>query len=191
MVSLISPKRRYAQRYDCKMQPDVSVEGTAELMTIPVSVIVLTFNEEINIGRCLDSVGWCDDVVVLDSLSTDNTCEIAAEKGARVLDRRFDNYANQRNYALTSIQYKHAWVLMLDADEVVPEEMRQEMQTLLTDADADVTADAAHADAAEAAIQHVPVAERPCRYLFQECTARQRRVAAARSFCLVGNHGHV
>ena len=121
------------------MQPDVSVEGTAELMTIPVSVIVLTFNEEINIGRCLDSVGWCDDVVVLDSLSTDNTCEIAAEKGARVLDRRFDNYANQRNYALTSIQYKHAWVLMLDADEVVPEDLRQEMETLLIDAGTDVT----------------------------------------------------
>src|SRR5690606_5011113 len=88
-------------------------------MTLPVSVIVLTFNEELNIARCLDSVSWCDDVVVVDSHSTDRTREIAAAKGARVELRPFDNYANQRNHALKEIEYRHPWVLMLDADEVV------------------------------------------------------------------------
>lgn len=108
-------------------------------MTLPVSVIVLTFNEEANIGRCLDSVAWCDDVVVLDSHSTDATREIAVTKGARVRLRVFDNYAKQRNHALKEIEYKHAWVLMLDADEVVPDDLRQELQTVLAKEDADVT----------------------------------------------------
>lgn len=108
-------------------------------MAPPVSVIVLTFNEEANIGRCLDSVAWCDDVVVLDSHSTDATREIAAAKGARVQLRVFDNYANQRNHALKEIMYKHAWVLMLDADEVVPDDLRQEMQTQLAKEDSNVT----------------------------------------------------
>lgn len=108
-------------------------------MTPPVSVIVLTFNEEANIGRCLDSVAWCDDVVVLDSHSTDATREIIAAKHARIELRVFDDYASQRNHALKTIQYKHAWVLMLDADEVVPEDLRQEIQAVLTRDDADVT----------------------------------------------------
>lgn len=108
-------------------------------MAIPVSVIVLTFNEQANIGRCLDSVAWCDDVVVLDSHSTDATREIAAAKGARVEVRVFDNYANQRNHALKAISYKHPWVLMLDADEVVPDELRQELQSVLACDTADVT----------------------------------------------------
>lgn len=108
-------------------------------MTLPVSVIVLTFNEEANIGRCLDSIAWCDDVVVLDSHSTDATREIAAAKGARVILRVFDNYANQRNHALKEIEYKHPWVLMLDADEVVTDDLRQELQTVLAMADAEVT----------------------------------------------------
>ena len=73
-------------------------------MTLPLSVIVLTFNEEANIDRCLDSVSWCDDVVVLDSHSTDSTREIATSRGAWVLLRKFDNYANQRNYAINAVR---------------------------------------------------------------------------------------
>ena len=109
------------------------------MMKIPVSVIVLTYNEEMNIDRCLESVDWSDDIVILDSFSTDSTQEIAAEKNARVVVRRFDNYANQRNHALTEIRYKHAWVLMLDADEVVPEDLRHEIQSVLMDAGPEVT----------------------------------------------------
>ena len=85
-----------------------------------ISVLILTLNEEGNLADCIDSCGWSDDIVVFDSLSHDRTVEIARAKGARVFERRFDNYAAQRNAALTTVSYKHEWVLMVDADERVP-----------------------------------------------------------------------
>jgi glycosyltransferase involved in cell wall biosynthesis len=92
-----------------------------------ISVLILTLDEEVNLGGCLDSVAWSDDVVVLDSFSKDGTVAIARERGARVFQRAFDNYANQRNFGLRDVEYKHPWVLMLDADERVPAELREEM----------------------------------------------------------------
>ena len=71
---------------------------------MPVSVLVLTLNEEINIGACLDSLSWCDDIVVLDSLSTDQTRSIALSRGARVIERKFDNWSAHQNWAVTSIE---------------------------------------------------------------------------------------
>jgi len=84
---------------------------------VSVSVLILTLNEEINIGACLDSLSWCDDVVVFDSLSTDRTRDIAVERGARVVTRPFDNWSAHQNWAVTNIAFRHAWVLYLDADE--------------------------------------------------------------------------
>jgi glycosyltransferase involved in cell wall biosynthesis len=98
-----------------------------------LSVLVLTFNEEINVRRCLKSVAWSDDVVVLDSGSTDRTVAIAESMGARVLQRRFDDFAGQRNWGLDRAGFKHDWVLHLDADEVVPPEMREEILTAIRD----------------------------------------------------------
>ena len=92
-----------------------------------ISVIILTKNEEINIQRCLESVSWSDDVLVLDSGSTDRTVEIAKNKSARVLNRPFDNFANQRNFALDQCDLRHDWVLHLDADEEVTPELRDEL----------------------------------------------------------------
>lgn len=92
-----------------------------------ISVLILTLNEEVNLKRALGSVNWCDDVVVLDSLSDDGTEEIACTLGARFIEREFDNYAGQRNFGLKEIPYKHKWVLMLDADEVVTPELKDEM----------------------------------------------------------------
>jgi glycosyltransferase involved in cell wall biosynthesis len=94
---------------------------------LSISVLVLTLNEEVNIRGCLESVSWCDDVVVLDSFSEDSTVHIAQELGVRVVQRKFDNYANQRNHGLKEVRYRHSWVLMLDADERVPAELRDEM----------------------------------------------------------------
>ena len=82
-----------------------------------VSAIVLTFNEEANIARCLASLAWCDDIVVVDSASTDRTIEICAEYGARVVQNRFVDFATQRNFALGSVPFRHDWILHLDADE--------------------------------------------------------------------------
>lgn len=106
---------------------------------MPLSVLILTLNEEANIVACLESVRWCDDVVVLDSFSTDRTVELARAGGARVVQRAFDDYARQRNFGLREIAYRHPWVLMLDADERVPEELRAEMLAAVTRA-ADSTA---------------------------------------------------
>ena len=76
--------------------------------------------------ECLESVKWCDDVVVYDSFSSDKTLAIAESKKARIFQRKFDTYSLQRNAAL-QVQFKHQWVLMLDADERVPEDLRDEM----------------------------------------------------------------
>jgi glycosyltransferase involved in cell wall biosynthesis len=92
-----------------------------------VSILILTLNEEINIAECVDTCAWSDDIVVFDSMSTDRTCEIAAAKGARVCQRQFDNYAAQRNAALTTVTFKNPWVLMVDADERVPQDLAAEI----------------------------------------------------------------
>jgi glycosyltransferase involved in cell wall biosynthesis len=94
-----------------------------------ISVLILTLNEEANLGNCLSKVlTWCDDVVVLDSYSTDATERIAKEHGVRFVQREFDNFASQRNYGLKSIPYEHDWVLMLDADEEATLELVEEIQ---------------------------------------------------------------
>ena len=90
-----------------------------------ISVLVLTLNEEINIGDCLDSVAWADDLLVLDSGSEDRTIEIARNKGARVMHRDFDDFASQRNYGLEKGHLRHDWVLHLDADERVTPALRE------------------------------------------------------------------
>jgi glycosyltransferase involved in cell wall biosynthesis len=105
---------------------------------MPVSVLILTYNEAVNIADCLRSVSWSDDLVVLDSFSTDDTVAIARSLNARVLQRRFDDYASQRNYGLQQIEYLHPWVLMLDADERVPEELRAEMEAVVAFAPAEL-----------------------------------------------------
>jgi glycosyltransferase involved in cell wall biosynthesis len=96
-----------------------------------VSVLILTLNEETNLNDCLASVTWCDDVVVFDSFSSDNTVDLAKKNGARVIQRRFDNYASQRNAALNEVAYRHPWVLMVDADERVTPELHREIDSTL------------------------------------------------------------
>jgi len=101
-----------------------------------ISVLILTLNEELNLPDCLESVSWSDDIVVFDSFSGDETVAIAKSKGARVLQSKFDNYAAQRNAALSEVEYKHPWVLMVDADERWPREIYDEMRDAITKSDA-------------------------------------------------------
>jgi glycosyltransferase involved in cell wall biosynthesis len=96
-----------------------------------VSVVILTLNEESNIADCLESVAWSDDVVVFDSYSTDHTVEIASKAGARVYQREFDDYAAQRNAALSTVSYRNNWVLMVDADERWPRDMLTEIREVI------------------------------------------------------------
>jgi glycosyltransferase involved in cell wall biosynthesis len=87
------------------------------------SVLILTLNEEHNLPACLASVAGCDDIVVLDSGSTDRTVEVARAAGARVFVNRFENFAQQRNHAHTAVEFRHAWVFHLDADERMTPEL--------------------------------------------------------------------
>ena len=91
------------------------------------SILILTLNEEQNLPACLESVAWSDDVVVLDSFSTDHTVDVAQAAGARVIRNRFVDFAAQRNHGLGKGELKHGWVLHLDADERVTPELRDEI----------------------------------------------------------------
>jgi glycosyltransferase involved in cell wall biosynthesis len=108
-------------------------------MNVPISVLILTYNEETNLPRCLESLHWCDDTVILDSFSTDKTKEIAHSSGAQVFERPFDNYAAQRNFGLKEIPYKHPWVLMVDADEEVTPELANEIKEAIASCDSNTT----------------------------------------------------
>ena len=96
-------------------------------MSLDISVLILTYNEEGNIADCIKSVTWCNDIVILDSYSDDSTCDIAKNLGAKVIQHKFEGYAKQRNYGLKEIQYSHPWVLMLDADERCTGELYEEL----------------------------------------------------------------
>jgi hypothetical protein len=94
-----------------------------------LTAIVLTYNEEKHLPDCLASLAWADELIVFDSRSTDRTLAIAREKGARVVQRAFDNYAGQRNAALAATPAE--WVLFVDADERVTPDLQSEIAGVL------------------------------------------------------------
>jgi glycosyltransferase involved in cell wall biosynthesis len=104
---------------------------------LPVSIVILTLNEERNLPACLASVAKADDVVILDSGSTDRTVEIARTAGARVFTNPFRNFAQQRNHAHRAIEFAHAWVMHLDADEQMTPELLAECAVVPADAPPD------------------------------------------------------
>src|SRR3990170_3491878 len=91
-----------------------------------LSILILTLNEEQNLPACLESVKWADEIVVLDSFSKDQTVEIARAHGVRVIQRRFDDFAGQRNFAMEHISFRHPWIFHLDADERFTVALREE-----------------------------------------------------------------
>jgi glycosyltransferase involved in cell wall biosynthesis len=94
-----------------------------------LSVVVVTRNEAARIGRCLDSVAWADEVVVVDSESEDGTAALCRERGARVFVRPWPGYASQKNFGFD--QATGDWILLLDADERVSEPLAAEIRGLL------------------------------------------------------------
>lgn len=95
----------------------------------PLTVLIPTLNEEENIGECLESVKWADEILVVDSGSADRTREIAAEYTSRILAHEYVNSAAQKNWAIP--QAAHPWVLIVDSDERVTPELRDEILDLL------------------------------------------------------------
>jgi glycosyltransferase involved in cell wall biosynthesis len=101
--------------------------------TLPVSILILTLNEELHLPACLASVAGADDIVVLDSGSTDRTTEIARTAGARVFVHPFTDFGSQRNYAHATISFRHPWVFHLDPDEQMMPELLTECAGLSAD----------------------------------------------------------
>jgi glycosyltransferase involved in cell wall biosynthesis len=101
------------------------------------SVLIITFNEAKNLRRCLASLQWCDDILVVDSGSTDETLDVAASHGARILHHPFENFARQRNLGLDGGEFRNEWVLHLDADEVVTDEFVARLRQLTPPCDID------------------------------------------------------
>jgi glycosyltransferase involved in cell wall biosynthesis len=101
------------------------------------SALILTLNEERALPACLASLAGCDDIVVLDSGSTDGTAAMAAASGARVFARPFDTFAGQHNHAQRSIGFRHPWVFHLDADERMTPELAAECRRAAARSDLD------------------------------------------------------
>src|SRR5262245_57199530 len=113
-----------------------SAAGAASAGTgpAPPSILILTKDEEVNIEACLKTCLFSDDIVVLDSYSTDRTLEIAQKfPNVRIVQRKFDTWSKHSNWALENIKFKHSWVYYSDADERITPEMQQEIVRRIND----------------------------------------------------------
>jgi glycosyltransferase involved in cell wall biosynthesis len=114
-----------------EFKPALQSESANRL--VPVTVVVLTKNEERNLRNCLQAVaGWCQEVFVVDSGSTDATVEIAKQFGATVVLHTFEGHARQWNWALRNLPFACEWALCLDADQRLTPSLRDEITSLLT-----------------------------------------------------------
>jgi len=108
-------------------------------MKLPISVIILTYNEEKNIEACLKSVyDWVDEIFIVDSYSTDKTLEIAKKYTDKIYQHEFKNYAKQFNWALENLPLKGTWIMRLDADEYVLSELKKELIAKLHNLDENI-----------------------------------------------------
>src|SRR5207253_10107281 len=101
-----------------------------------ITPVILTFNEAPNIGRSLDRLAWASEIVVVDSLSDDETADIVRRHGnARLVERKFDAHARQWTYAVFETGITTEWILALDADYILSEEIIRELERLAPSAD--------------------------------------------------------
>lgn len=106
-------------------------------MITPLSVLILSCNDENSIDKALNSViGWSDDIVVLDSYSIDKTDDVLKRfPQVRVIKKEFIDFASQRNFGLHEINYKYDWLFMLDSDECCPDKLKVEIQEKILSTD--------------------------------------------------------
>ncbi|PWK27969.1 glycosyl transferase family 2 [Arcicella aurantiaca] len=93
-----------------------------------LSVVLITLNSEKTLTKVLEAVSWADEIVLVDSGSTDKTLEIAQQFKAKIVHRAFDGYGSQKNFATE--QASHDWILSLDDDEILTPELQKEIQSL-------------------------------------------------------------
>lgn len=104
-------------------------------MKVPVSILIPIKNEAVNLPRCLASVAWADEIFVVDSGSTDGSIGIAERAGASVAQFHFTGvWPKKKNWALETLPFRHDWVFILDADEVLPPGAEAEFRAIVTDA---------------------------------------------------------
>lgn len=101
-----------------------------------ISVMIFTLDEAIHLPACLAALSWCDDIIVIDSYSTDATERICAEHGARFFQHRFEGFGLQRNWALDNSAPRHEWIFVLDADERFTPELAAEAAAVVLSAPA-------------------------------------------------------
>lgn len=111
---------------------EINRNDRGEVKSIPLSVVILSYNEEVNLPACLDSLKGLEcEIFVVDSGSTDRTVEIAKELGAKVVQHPFEDYGAQRNWAQENLRIQAEWVLHLDADERLTPELVGEINEVL------------------------------------------------------------
>lgn len=116
----------------------VQTSQEAAARTIPVSVIVPVRNEAHNLARCLEALRDCGEVVVVDSQSTDSTCEIAHNYGARVVQFHYQGgWPKKRQWAMDTLPLAHNWVLLIDADEIMTPQLASEIRGAIANPKAD------------------------------------------------------
>jgi glycosyltransferase involved in cell wall biosynthesis len=102
--------------------------------SVPVSVLIPVKNEAGNLPRCLASVAWAAEIFVVDSQSTDQTVAISEQHGARVVQFQYSGgWPKKKEWSLRNLPFTHEWVLLLDADEVMPADSAEEIRTLVSD----------------------------------------------------------
>jgi glycosyltransferase involved in cell wall biosynthesis len=100
---------------------------------INLTLIILTFNEEKNIRNTLNNVNnWANEIIILDSYSTDNTIKICEEYPLKIYFNKFLNYSSQRNFAINQLTIKNDWIFFLDADEILTEDLKNEITNELS-----------------------------------------------------------
>lgn len=103
---------------------------------VPLSVIIPVKNEAANLPRCLKSIAWADEIFVVDSQSGDETVAIAEKAGARLVQFHFNGtWPKKKNWALENLPFSHEWVLIIDADEVLPNEAEAEIRAIVSQPD--------------------------------------------------------
>jgi glycosyltransferase involved in cell wall biosynthesis len=98
---------------------------------VKISVVIITKNEEENLKKSLPKLFWCDEIVIVDDHSTDNTVKLAKQYNCKVYNYIFENFGKQKRLAVSLAQ--NNWVLSLDADEVLSDELINELKSLKED----------------------------------------------------------
>lgn len=98
-----------------------------------ITALAITYNEEINVKRYVESLSFADEIIFVDSQSTDKTVEIAIKMGVKVIERKFTNFSEQRNFAINLA--KNNWIVFFDLDEILSKTLENEIKQVVSNAD--------------------------------------------------------